>query len=153
MFHVKQQAILLNGLPTPFLADLLAELHSALPGVLRFDVALLASARHQDAGGLQQAMHFCLPALLQAGQTLLVAHAWSDTPAKRELLTELAGYEICLLGVHQQEDSAGLHEGFEYDGSWDAASCNDPALLARRILDFLPEAGSAGGRLSLQGLL
>ncbi|GLS02997.1 hypothetical protein GCM10007860_01400 [Chitiniphilus shinanonensis] len=62
-----------------------------------------------DWDALVRAYHYALPSLLQAGVKLIVDNAWCEPGEIRELLTELAGYSVALVGVH----------------------C-DPALLAQR---------------------
>lgn len=55
-----------------------------------------------DWQALVRGYHYCLPGLLQAGLKLIVDNAWCDLGEKRELLTELAGYQVALVGVQCQ---------------------------------------------------
>ncbi|MBE9608132.1 hypothetical protein [Chitinilyticum piscinae] len=150
---MKHALILLNGQPSPEFAALAAALHRQLPGMLRFNVALLENGILQHGTmPLEHAMHYCLPALLQAGQVLLVEHGWLGSESKRELLTELAGYHALLLGIRQPGDTDELHAGFDYDGQWPLTEATSPAELAGEILAALPELSASGCWSSLQNL-
>jgi chloramphenicol 3-O phosphotransferase len=63
-----------------------------------------------DWPSLVRGYHYCLPALLQAGCRLLIDNAWCDRNEKRELLTELAGYSVALIGVQCDTDVAIARE-------------------------------------------
>ncbi|QLG89194.1 AAA family ATPase [Chitinibacter bivalviorum] len=66
--------------------------------------------RGHDFGQLVRAYHYALPGLLQAGCHLILDNAWCERAEKRELLTELAGYRIALIGVHCDLDELNRRE-------------------------------------------
>ncbi|WP_027468541.1 chloramphenicol phosphotransferase CPT family protein [Deefgea rivuli] len=68
-----------------------------------------------DWPSLVRGYHYCLPALLQAGCRLLIDNAWCDAGEKRELLTELAGYSVALVGVYCDIDIALAREAARGD--------------------------------------
>jgi len=63
-----------------------------------------------DWPSLVRGYHYCLPALLQAGCHLLIDNAWCERHEKRELLTELAGYSVALIGVQCDLEIAQARE-------------------------------------------
>ena len=107
-----------------------------------------------DWPSLVRGYHYCLPALLQAGCHLLIDNAWCDRNEKRELLTELAGYSVALIGVHcdieiaqAREQARGdraiglvewqapiVHQDMTYDLDIDTTSI-EPQALAIKLCD------------------
>ncbi|WP_373973898.1 AAA family ATPase [Chitinibacter sp. SCUT-21] len=66
--------------------------------------------RGHDFGQLVRAYHYAIPGLLQAGCHLILDNAWCERGEKRELLTELAGYRVLLVGVHCELDELAARE-------------------------------------------
>jgi chloramphenicol 3-O phosphotransferase len=107
-----------------------------------------------DWPSLVRGYHYCLPALLQAGCHLLIDNAWCDRNEKRELLTELAGYSVALIGVQcdieiakMREQARGdravglvawqapiVHQDLNYDIEIDTTSI-DPQALANLLCE------------------
>jgi chloramphenicol 3-O phosphotransferase len=80
-------------------------LDSVLNGLPPSDLAALQlgepiQRRGHDFAQLVRAYHYAIPGLLQAGCPLILDNAWCERAEKRELLTELAGYRILLVGLH-----------------------------------------------------
>ncbi|WP_028453912.1 hypothetical protein [Chitinilyticum litopenaei] len=149
---MKQQILLLNAGETPLRQRLLQALQPALPQLLVFSTDLLAGTGNADAACRQRAMHYCLPALLQAGMQVLVVHDWLTRAAKREVLTELAGYDVLLFGLCQDDDAPELHAGWTYDGEWRLTAGSDLPQLAAQMVQFLPQASGSAAWSSLQEL-
>ncbi|XZG70515.1 hypothetical protein ACTSKR_01270 [Chitinibacteraceae bacterium HSL-7] len=90
-------------------ADLIGALQRCWPESLHhFGYATLAAGGQTHTATLERALHYALPALLQAGLTLVVDHDWRDDAATCELLTELAGYSVLLV-------DAGASGNWDYD--------------------------------------
>ncbi|MGL4996017.1 MAG: chloramphenicol phosphotransferase CPT family protein [Deefgea sp.] len=111
-----------------------------------------------DWPSLVRGYHYCLPALLQAGCHLLIDNAWCDRNEKRELLTELAGYSVALIGVQcdieisqAREQARGdraiglvawqapiVHQDMTYDIEIDTTSI-EPQALANKLYSDIHE--------------
>lgn len=112
------QVIILNGCSSAGKTSIARALQELLPqqflhfsldtlldGLPRSDLAQLQSGAAVQRSGhdfaqLVRAYHYALPGLLQAGCQLIIDNAWCERAEKRELLTELAGYRVLLVGVH-----------------------------------------------------
>nr|WP_314899184.1 AAA family ATPase [uncultured Deefgea sp.] len=166
------QVIILNGTSSSGKTSIAKALQELLPQqYLSFSIdsilyALPASDLQQmkqgapitragyDWPSLVRGYHYCLPALLQAGCHLLIDNAWCDRNEKRELLTELAGYSVALIGVHcdieiaqAREQARGdraiglvtwqapiVHQDMTYDIEIDTTSI-EPQALAIKLYD------------------
>ncbi|GGP25760.1 chloramphenicol phosphotransferase CPT family protein [Silvimonas amylolytica] len=123
---------------------------------------------------LVRGYHFALPGLLQAGLRLIVDNAWCHADETRELLTELAGYRVILVGVQcdleqveQREHARGdrpaglarweferVHQHMQYDVLLDTSQTSAQAsaeILAGR-LQAVPGAYWAGASSTLETL-
>ena len=127
------QVILLNGTSSSGKSSIARALQELLPQqYLNFNIdsilsALPASDLQQmkqdttitragyDRPTLLRGYHYCLPALLQAGCRLLIDNAWCERDEKRELLTELAGYSVAMIGVQCDIDVAQAREKARVD--------------------------------------
>lgn len=126
-----------------------------------------------DWQALVRGYHYCLPGLLQAGLKLVVDNAWCDVSEKLELLTELAGYQVALVGVRCELDevirrekqradrAAGLaawefnrvHQYMDYDLTLDSAVAS-PEDCAAQLIQQLngAERNWSGARTTLDAL-
>ncbi|GGP22896.1 chloramphenicol phosphotransferase CPT family protein [Silvimonas iriomotensis] len=123
---------------------------------------------------LVRGYHYALPGLLQAGLRLIVDNAWCHVDEKRELLTELAGYRVMLVGVQcdlalveQREQARGdrppglarweferVHQNMEYDVLLDTARANADACAEELAaqLRAVPGAHWRGAGNTLESL-
>ena len=125
-----------------------------------------------DWPSLVRGYHYCLPALLQAGCRLLVDHAWCERGEKRELLTELAGYSVALVGVYCNSEvamareqarqdraigllawqSARVHQDMQYDLNIDTTSMSPQAAAEKLCGDILKHGAWTGAIETLEHL-
>ncbi|QKJ66257.1 zeta toxin family protein [Deefgea piscis] len=125
-----------------------------------------------DWPSLVRGYHYCLPALLQAGCRLLVDHAWCERGEKRELLTELAGYSVALVGVYcnsevamareqaRKDRAIGLvawqservHQDMQYDLNIDTTSMSPQAAAEKLCSDILKHGAWTGAIETLEHL-
>ncbi len=125
-----------------------------------------------DWPSLVRGYHYCLPALLQAGCRLLVDHAWCERGEKRELLTELAGYSVALVGVYcnsevamareqaRKDRAIGLvawqservHQDMQYDLNIDTTSMSPQAAAEKLCSDILKHGAWIGAIETLEHL-
>ncbi|MBB5191965.1 chloramphenicol 3-O phosphotransferase [Silvimonas terrae] len=88
-------------LPTQYLNFSIDSVLDTLPpeDLARLQRGDVISRNGYDWQNLVRGYHYCLPGLLQAGLRLIVDNAWCHADETRELLTELAGYRVVLVGV------------------------------------------------------
>lgn len=89
-----------------------------------------------DWPSLVRGYHYCLPALLQAGCRLLIDNAWCDAGEKRELLTELAGYSVAMIGVYCDIDIALAREAARGDRAIGLVAWQTPLVHQEMIYDL-----------------
>ncbi|WP_410499796.1 chloramphenicol phosphotransferase CPT family protein [Chitinibacter sp. S2-10] len=99
-------------LPQQFLNFSIDAILDALPAsdLQAVQTGLAVQRRGHDFAQLVRAYHYALPGLLQAGCLLIIDNAWCERDEKRELLTELAGYRVLLVGVFCDQDELERRE-------------------------------------------
>ncbi|WP_047394320.1 chloramphenicol phosphotransferase CPT family protein [Chitinibacter sp. ZOR0017] len=145
---------------------------SLLDGLPKSDLAALQSGlvitrSGYDFAQLVRAYHYALPGLLQAGCRLLLDNAWCDSDEKAELLTELAGYPVLLVGVDcaldelvRRETARGdravgqaaweyprVHQQMHYDLTIDTTGIS-PQAAAEIILQAIQAGGMWHGAIN-----
>ncbi|QZA81396.1 chloramphenicol phosphotransferase CPT family protein [Deefgea piscis] len=125
-----------------------------------------------DWPSLVRGYHYCLPALLQAGCHLLIDHAWCERGEKRELLTELAGYSVALVGVYCNSEvamareqarqdraiglvawqSARVHQDMQYDLNIDTTGISPQVAAEKLCSDILKHGAWTGAIETLEHL-
>ncbi len=99
-------------LPEQYLNFSIDSVLYALPPI---DLALMQRGepiqrRGYDWQALVRGYHYAIPSLLQAGLKLIIDNAWCEAGEIRELLTELAGYSVVLVGVQCDAETAAARE-------------------------------------------
>ena len=111
------RAIVLNGCSSSGKTSIARELQNRLPQqYVNFSIdSILDGLPSEDRAAMQtgnvitragydwrslvRAYHYAIPGLLQAGLHLILDNAWCEADDIRELLAELAGYPVWLVGV------------------------------------------------------
>ncbi|HSC80221.1 MAG TPA: chloramphenicol phosphotransferase, partial [Chitinolyticbacter sp.] len=92
--------------------------------------------RGYDWNALVRGYHYALPSLLQAGLKLIVDNAWCDREEIRELLTELAGYSVLLVGMHCDPVLAAARETARGDRAPGLSAWEGPRVHAHFCYDI-----------------
>ncbi|BCL76810.1 hypothetical protein JHS3_25460 [Jeongeupia sp. HS-3] len=94
-----------------------------------------------DWAKLVRGYHYCLPALLQAGNRLIIDNGWCERDEKRELLTELAGYACVLVAVRCDPAIAQTREAVRGDRASGLAAWEAPRVHADWVYDLEVDTG------------
>ncbi|TJZ77516.1 chloramphenicol phosphotransferase CPT family protein [Chitiniphilus eburneus] len=106
-----------------------------------------------DWAALVRAYHYALPSLLQAGVKLIVDNAWCEPEEIRELLTELAGYSVALVGVHCDEETLARREAARGDRAAGLSAWELPRVHRWMQYDLEVDTSAQCSTLAVQELV